>query len=569
MMRIFPLAVFLLGLIVTTNLTGAQGQITNATETTAEASGVVTTAAEDYFAIDCTVDANCTSKDKNAICDDTKRCRCHVEDGWKRIPEKDRCFYHADYNAPCNENTYCTTANATCSETGSLTSIKTRCLCKGNNIDFVAVKSSDTYKCEKIITKSDNSACAKCIANEGTCYEENGSQKCKCTVSRSGDDCEIIHVHVQCTMTGDFSMRLCYDPHSTLQEGQSVSMYPIGKGTVTECIAAKLTTNTTDNFCAAGSYYLKIPMAKDERDTCGVTEIVTDMYTKRLETTWDINDPTVITGSFAAKTYCKFSHSALQSSGAIYLSRTNGNDRGEYIKPMTYFHALTAQGDMINEAVSVKDLIKLEIGLIPDGTYAALKPTKCTVSSSASPNNPKVTSFVIFEDGCPRSESNGGITNFNFQRVRGNMNVTTKAIRIVKLTDGTTMFFHCIVKLCLTGSEDECMPMSTEECAKSTSTSGGRRRRATEPEKETTLDLAIKIKDESSAGPNGMMGMDPPVFATIIGLLVVLVLVALVVASIVVYKIRVKNNKIGDNVELTNKPQRFALPRVQRNHLRI
>ena len=58
-------------------------------------------------------------------------------------------------------------------------------------------------------------------------------------------------------------------------------------------------------------------------------------------------------------------------------------------------------------------------------------------------------------------------------------------------------------------------------------------------------------------------------FAIIISLLVALVIVIVSALVVLVLRLHARGSKVNDTVELTDKPQRFALPRISRNHLRL
>lgn len=530
---------------------------------------------------------NICDDNKHLVCDsDRKKCRCDVEHLWKGKDGK--CVKKEELYQKCGDSKQ--NPDIECAVPGSVCVIddfsepRMSCLC--NTPEYVDIKNPGlpedvvpaVYRdiCAKVLprgVKDDANGCDVCNPEASKCYglpvsgggfndKRNG---CRCDVSFSGENCEKEHVSVSCNIT-ERKMDICYLPHADVDVSNPVKIYVTKLYDKSNCRGSLVTGN--NNKCNNGSYLLSVslPVNESSENTCE-TQMTQQDQMRRFENTIQVEKGGSSTESHVFTVYCQYEHSTFRSAGFIVKSSPT-NNRGESLIANVSMSVLDSTNKPLgdNPRIHTKDKIKFQVQLNVDDTYGALLPTYCTASPYGSRDSPKGINLnqQLVIDGCPVS-SLPDINQMKFKKKNGQANVMiTDEMNMIKLKVGDTVYVHCKVKLCLRGSEQLCdMPTCSSR----------RRKRAAENDKYAEEDTDVKLTfiDDDNYNSSGFatITMTTMGFAIIISLLVALVVVIVTVLVVLVLRLRARGNKVNDTVELTDKPQRFALPRITRNHLRI
>jgi hypothetical protein len=212
----------------------------------------------------------------------------------------------------CMNSTSCTALvpNSECKDSGDNAGTS-RCRCSANYYAFndLGDGKKEGIKCGKVLTTAINKNCQACEDNEGTCVEDVSKTNgvvCECAISRSGDNCEIIHVNVSCSMA---AMKICYSPHVNVDFADGWRMYTGAHQRTPQCHST--TVNKTSVTCQDGNQELILSLNETDLGTCGTTYIEdahNKRYMNKIEVVkFDIYDNIVdnATGIFF-NVYCSF-----------------------------------------------------------------------------------------------------------------------------------------------------------------------------------------------------------------------------------------------------------------------
>ncbi|KAK2140801.1 hypothetical protein LSH36_1240g00019 [Paralvinella palmiformis] len=321
--------------------------------------------------------------------------------------------------------------------------------------------------------------------------------------------------------------------------------------------------------CAKGRYLLSVdlPTGTDSENKCGTLRTQKDQM-KRFENTIQVELGGNSKASHTFTVYCEWESNTFRSAGVLVASKPQ-NNRGESLFADVSMLVLDSTNKPFGEnpRIHTKDKIKFLVMVKVDDTYGALLPTYCTASPSGSMYSPKGDNLnqQLLMDSCPVTSLPTN-NQMRFRRKNGKAyEMITDEMNLIKLKVGTTVYIHCKVKLCLRGTEDFC---SMPNCTTNT-----RRKREAENEGYLEEDATVKLTliDDNNSYTSGMstITMTTMGFSVVISLLVALVMIIVSVLIVLVMRLRARGNKVNDTIQLADKPQRFSLPRINRNHLRI
>lgn len=578
--------------------------------------------ADEFFDKVCTDTVNCTSY-AGARCLQTNvtgvlKCGCETSSGAKMTGNI--CRIDVELGQKCNGVfAFCKQANSECVHAGGMNS-EYRCKCQQ---DYVAVKNDNgTLQCAKILTKRDNANCSQCYDNDGICYEYfDKSRRCLCPVSRAGDECERLLVKVQCAR---HQLDICYEAHKDVNI-TTASMYAHSYGRVSTCRARP---SKGSDFCPVGRLQLSLDLSDKELEKCGIQRMTFDADYIRYVAMMDVSRSKDDVDPYIFKAFCEYQfrkNAQIETS----VKGINQNDNGERKEPTVKFIAIGQLGEPHKSGDSVRrgDPVKLRISVALDGIYSGVQVQQCVVSTSPQIPDPKASTRLIYEKGCPAANQPYIEKNMLWGSYLGRLNEKeTPYFKMFKM-QGPSVYFHCSFTFCMGNDTAPCAPnkctgdaaapppaaatpkpssgnstgsaASAAPAAPAVTTAApaasanataapasnttapnatGKKRKkrdlATQvPVDKATLTFALKAeepenyKSSPSTGVANKLNMSNAAFAGFLAGVIIILLLLMVVSAIILVRMRKQGGQESDKVTMTDRPQRFALPR--NNHLRI
>jgi hypothetical protein len=624
-----PLKVLLVLTLFTCAWTQDDGNANaNTDAATAEKVTGVDTILEDPLAFDvkCTTDTECQGYHAFSICDlgalrnttsDTlvqaQLCKCNR--GYEKDETLGSCYREGYVNERCVPAgpTRCLTEHSACRPDPRRGGLYL-CQCEENYVMVEYPYQSGNHTCGRELashglTLASDTACSTC---KGTCFDVDGDMRrdgCQCVGSRTGLDCEVMHVHVECKMLAENNtkpyMKICYMPHDSVNMS-SASMYIDMHKSFPECRAERANQDPANPQCINDDTGLPMPnntwvvlvsLEQSQLLTCGVRKSVSDdAFKTKFATAVRIQmDPNYASDhDFVFETYCESSDYGVLSESFPIGERKYDNAAGKYMAPNMTFAVYLPDSSVPDRkqvvpqfsAIRMGDPINLAITLNQDDIYSTLRIEECTKADMANINSRNAKTSVIIHNGCPAEGQRDININNNFRRRHSGSQVIleTGDIRVSRddYTSSANPVTHieCTVKLCLFGYEDQCIP-HTCTAPSNTPLASRRRRQATDSAAETAqLGTDLFWYDPNPQTDNFQISVVG--FAVLICVLIFLLAVFMLLTVCLYFRIRtlttgkVADDRNGrDTIQLAiigganqRQPQRFAMPRINRTDIR-
>ncbi|CAD5124022.1 DgyrCDS12325 [Dimorphilus gyrociliatus] len=415
----------------------------------------------------------------------SKRCLCKESDSYHM--QNGSCQFLPGIGEHClKETRRCLKKHSSCTDSSDGLH---KCMCDQNTLH---VRKNGEEYCAQMITTFLDVNCFICENNEGKCYDINDDllkDGCLCPASRSGENCEIIHVDVKCwvdTMT----MNVCYFQHDGINLSTSSRIYTNNHGEDIKCQG-----RPNEKYCKyKGAYLLQLPLKEDH---CGMRKIMmTDsikysskIYVQKYDMP-SVND-------IIFDTFCEFITQVRSNFQAVGVIEHARGSVGVHSVPnlSTFIENTIGERVPSDTYMRVGDSVRFIIVLNKRDAYGAIKVRNCIASNSYTLGDDDSLSLPLIAEGCPVANQNTFNSLNNWRRYSSQAHMLeTGKIKLFKFSSGSNFFLHCRVILCLMNEMNKCNP---SVCSNSTLLkSSKRQRRATDQFAEDNVVMSIRFSSE-------------------------------------------------------------------------
>lgn len=469
----------------------------------------------------------------------------------------------------CYNSSNCIVQESGCADAQDNSGFK-RCSCFAGFYPYGSNRGDKTsYKCGSVIHPGD----PRCQLCQGVCVNNGSSVFCQCPLSRTGDNCEIIHLNVSCTTT---DMRICYSPHQDVNFQNGWVMFaenyendPNCKGNVSNGIA----------WCQQG--YEQLEISLNTSNYCG-TIVTKDAVSERYSMTIYIDqfnsfgEENTNANPYSFNLYCSFVAFENQVFSGVGVDSSNAGNSGTEVFPNVTLFVVDAYDRLIpaGEILNAGDLVRFIIALVLDGNYGSLEVVRCTASTSPIMPDSTAQTRALMNNGCPvPSDSTANSWYWTVLSFNNNaLQLQSGFVPIFNLPGSTSVYLHCELKVCLVG-DNSCPLLNQTYCSSQNLMKRSiaevsimrHKRDATNVDIQTSL----KVQDPiSTSSPSASFSTSSDNSAWTVFLTIFIIIAVILIAITAVVALRIKRYQSNCDANQL-RPQLFTLPRITRTHERF
>ncbi|CAH1785429.1 unnamed protein product, partial [Owenia fusiformis] len=498
----------------------------------------------------CLSDIECSGTVAHSYCNQAfKTCACcagYIDDG-------------SGSATACGITYVCKRAGSGCDVTGGTCDITSgTCTCNQGYEGFNCA----VQTVSKAVALTD---CTPTCDSKGTlaCANDGSGNKCYCDYGYYDDDCSQARVEAKCEATtmqimvnpytpsgvlGDFKGDIYINGFNTPACAFDIANTPVGKEG-----KATLPLTLGDANCFNPAWTLaNTPSAGDTTYEADVHIQYNPLYQTQFDETYQVQCVYKQDGSVLSSIDVNFNPVSNLPSGGGFQ---------QWFNPIT-FNLLNASDVILDEPQAVGAVVKLKFSMTANTKYLDFRVDDCTLQNQPFAETYSTTplSKKLITSGCADSDAGDVIVPDPFDKTGNDI---TFAFKVFQFNDVSDLFIQCSLTLCETTAA-----CTSSSCNKFYGTASGgsgavtapgygrKRRQTTSTQKETTMTQRIritpKISGENSVlnslnGPTTVNKQETPkmvscmeslTFASVVGILSLLLLVAIGTVIFTCYKSR-------------------------------